>query len=188
MTRSAAGRRPSSRPSISVRIEERGWRHHRDVVEAVRRAGRLALAVAKKSPEPNAGARRATVLLSSDEEVRELNGRFRNRREPTNVLAFPALAEAWPYCGDLALAYGVVTREAKAQHKSLAAHAAHLTVHGVLHLLGYDHHRTSDAKVMESLEILLLRQLGFENPYQPVPVRRLKIRNKITACPTIAAR
>ncbi len=188
MTRTVAGRKRPVQPSISVIVEHPGWRNYGGLVETARRAARLALATPKCDGDTRFRADSVTILLSGDQQIQELNGRFRNRRKPTNVLAFPAVAQAWPYAGDVVLAYGVVRSEADAQGKSLAAHAAHLTIHGVLHLLGYDHHRAGDAKVMENLEVLLLQQFGFANPYQPVPVPGEKIRNKLVPCPKMAAR
>jgi probable rRNA maturation factor len=186
MTRKAAGRKRAPSPPVFVIVEDPAWRAQRDLVATVRRAARLALAF------PGGEARAATILLTGDDQVRDLNARFRRKRKPTNVLAFPAPPgeepEALAYAGDVALAHGVVSAESAAQQKTLAAHAAHLTIHGVLHLLGYDHHRVNDAKAMETLEISLLRRLGFEDPYRPVPVRQRKNRNKIATCPTIAVR
>jgi probable rRNA maturation factor len=130
----------------------------------------------------------ASVLLSSDKTIQEFNDSFRGKNESTNVLAFPALPQAAPYIGDVALAYGVIRREAAEQGKSLVAHSAHLTIHGILHLLGFDHDRQNAAKLMENQEILLLAQLGFANPYAGVPVRKRRFRNKLAPCPTIPAR
>jgi probable rRNA maturation factor len=85
-----------------------------------------------------------------------------------------------PCLGDIVLSYGVLCREAAAQGKSLAAHAAHLTIHGVLHLFGYDHRHRSEAAAMESLEISLLACLGYTNPYESVPVRRRSKRPRLS--------
>jgi len=188
MTPTQAGRASSSRPNISIIVGEPNWRENLALIRIVRRAAQLAahMPAARKVHRVDMPA--ASVLLSSDEHVQELNRTYRRKNRPTNVLAFPAVPEAAPYLGDIALAYGVVRKEASEQRKSLSAHTAHLTIHGILHLLGYDHHFQNDAKVMENQEILLLAHLGFANPYEPVPVRSRKSRNKLAPCPIIPAR
>ncbi|MBA4805391.1 MAG: rRNA maturation RNase YbeY [Brevundimonas sp.] len=106
------------------------------------------------------------VLLTDDAAVRALNARFRDRDRPTNVLSFPAAASAAPHLGDLVLAHGVCAAEAEAQGKSLADHLAHLTVHGVLHLLGRDHEDEAEAEAMEAEERRILAGLGVADPYR----------------------
>ena len=106
-----------------------------------------------------------TVLLAGDDRLRELNLRFRKKDKPTNVLSFPAPDGADGYLGDVALALGVAAREARNTGKDLADHVLHLTVHGVLHLLGYDHRTSGEARTMEGLEIAILHELGVANPY-----------------------
>ena len=96
-------------------------------------------------------------------ESRRLNFRYRNADHATNVLSFQYRAR--PLAGDVVLCHAVIARQAKAQGKELAAHYAHLVVHGVLHLRGHDHQRKSDAARMERTEIRLLRRLGFTDPY-----------------------
>jgi probable rRNA maturation factor len=85
----------------------------------------------------------------------------------TNVLSFPAAIEG--YLGDVAIAYGVTAKEAKASGKAVADHALHLAVHGVLHLLGYDHTSARQAKVMEPMETRILKTLNIADPYQTPP-------------------
>jgi probable rRNA maturation factor len=106
------------------------------------------------------------VLLTDDEGVRDLNARFRDRDRPTNVLSFPAAESAAPHLGDLVLAYGVCAAEAEAQGKTLADHLSHLTVHGVLHLLGRDHEAEDEAETMEGEERSILASLGVADPYR----------------------
>ncbi|HEX9706574.1 MAG TPA: rRNA maturation RNase YbeY [Steroidobacteraceae bacterium] len=99
-------------------------------------------------------------------ESRELNERWRGRPKPTNVLSFPAAPSLrGKQLGDLVVCAPVVAREAREQGKSLSAHWAHMIVHGTLHLLGFDHARAADAKLMEGRERAVLRRLGIADPY-----------------------
>lgn len=106
------------------------------------------------------------IRLVSAREARSLNTAYRGADYAPNVLSF-AYAKA-PLAGDIVLCPSVVAREAREQGKSLAAHFAHLTVHGVLHLRGYRHARAGDARRMERAEIRILRALGVANPYRSV--------------------
>src|SRR5579864_7654206 len=113
------------------------------------------------------------VTLTDDAKQRALNHTWRGKDTPTNVLAFPAADPAIPppdgaplLLGDVVLAYETVAREALEQHKPLADHLRHLVVHGVLHLLGYDHTEPAAAAVMEAREIAILAELGVPNPYR----------------------
>jgi len=107
---------------------------------------------------------RITVRIVGRPEGKSLNRHFRRRDRPTNVLTF-VYRDAPPYEGDLALCAPVVTREAREQRKSVAAHYAHLVVHGTLHLQGYDHKKDSDASIMEFRESEIVTQLGYPDPY-----------------------
>jgi probable rRNA maturation factor len=106
------------------------------------------------------------VFLTDDETVRDLNERFRGKDAPTNVLSFPSPPEnPEGQVGDIALAFGVCQREAAQQGKPLGAHLQHLVVHGVLHLVGYDHETDEEAEKMEGLERIILAGLGVADPY-----------------------
>lgn len=109
-------------------------------------------------------AARLTVRVVGAAEGRALNREYRGRDYPTNVLTF-VLHDQPPYAGDLALCAPVVTREARAQSKNVTAHYAHLTVHGVLHLQGWEHESDDDAHEMERVETRILKKLGYGNPY-----------------------
>jgi probable rRNA maturation factor len=98
-------------------------------------------------------------------EGRRLNARFRGRDYATNVLTF-VYDDIVPLSGDIVLCAPVLSREASSQGKTLRAHCAHLVIHGMLHLQGYDHHRSADAARMEAREIALLRSLRYADPYQ----------------------
>jgi probable rRNA maturation factor len=109
-----------------------------------------------------------TVRIVDEAESAELNGRFRDKHHPTNVLSFPAEAIAGipaPELGDLVICAPVVEREAAEQGKAVEAHWAHMAVHGVLHLRGYDHETDQEAERMEQLETGILERLGYPNPY-----------------------
>jgi probable rRNA maturation factor len=146
----------------------------------VRRAAAAAL--------EEAGARGAiTVLLADDAAVKRLNGRHRAKAKPTNVLSFPAEAPAMrspqgggpggaghrrreshgtPYLGDVAVALGVVRREARGAGRRMADHLAHLVAHGALHLAGHDHLQAGEARRMERAEARIMRRLGRPNPWR----------------------
>ena len=108
-----------------------------------------------------------TVRVVDQAESRELNQRYRGKNRATNVLAFPSDAEHLDYAclGDLVICAPLVAAEAAAQHKPLEAHWAHLVVHGMLHLQGYDHANEAKTTQMEALEIKILDSLGYANPY-----------------------
>lgn len=105
-----------------------------------------------------------TIRLVDEDEGRALNNAYRGKDYATNVLTFPITEE--PYLmGDIIICAPVVAAEATAQNKPLEAHYAHLTVHGVLHLHGYDHETEAQAELMESLETAIIMKLGYANPY-----------------------
>ena len=117
------------------------------------------------------GRRRAalSVRIVGEARSRRLNARYRRKDKPTNVLSFAGAGLAPDgrfLLGELVICAPVVAREARAQRKTLASHWAHLTVHGVLHLQGFDHERASDAVKMEAREIQILDRLGFSDPYR----------------------
>ena len=105
-----------------------------------------------------------TIRIVDAQEALELNSTYRGKDYATNVLTFP-LTEIPHLMGDIIICAPVVEAEAAAQNKPLEAHFAHLTVHGVLHLHGYDHETEPQAELMESLEITILQKLGYANPY-----------------------
>jgi probable rRNA maturation factor len=116
---------------------------------------------------PSPGRYEVSILLTDDREMRALNRTWRGKDAPTNVLSFPASDDpSRPgLLGDVALAYETSQKEADAMGLALADHAAHLVVHGVLHLLGFDHEADQEAARMEALESQALAALGIKNPY-----------------------
>ena len=147
--------------AVAVRFGTR-----RPWVPASRRLAEWAAAAAGA----RARGRELAIRVVTPAESRRLNRDFRGKDASTNVLSFPGGAgvrgaPAAPL-GDLAICAGVVAREARAQHKALAAHWAHMVVHGTLHLLDYDHQAPDDARRMERRERTILARLGFPDPYQ----------------------
>jgi probable rRNA maturation factor len=113
-----------------------------------------------------------SLVLTDDAEIRKLNANWRKKDKPTNVLSFPAFEIAvgqkpGPMLGDIILAYETVKREAGEESKSFEDHTSHLIVHGLLHLLGYDHENDTDAEQMEGLETIILGKMGIRDPYAP---------------------
>lgn len=144
---------------IQLVVEEAAWRGHRGLLPRLTAAAEAARK-ASKLPAKS----RFTILLAGNARLKSLNHEFRGKNKPTNVLSFPS--DEKDYRGDIALAYGVTKAEASAAKKKFADHAAHLVVHGVLHLAGYDHERERDAKMMEPLEVKILAKLGVADPYE----------------------
>ncbi len=151
---------------VDVEVEALGW------TQALPYAGALAETAAKAAAASlgAAGDGAYMVLLADDAVVRDLNGRFRGKDQPTNVLSFPAAAGVGEpggatARGDLVLAYETCAAEAQAQGKPLAHHLQHLVAHGVLHLLGFDHMDDADAETMETRERDVLASLGVPDPY-----------------------
>lgn len=164
-------------PSLHILVEHEEW-HALDGAEAaIAHACEAAI-----SHEKTLGGREVSVLLSSDDAIAELNGSFRGKTKPTNVLSFP-FAGPWfgdggkEPLGDIIIAYETVLREAREEKKAPLDHLAHLTIHGLLHLAGYGHDDDRDAERMEALERTILADIGISDPYQtfedeaPVPAQ-----------------
>ena len=144
----------SARPALAIQRASRA--RHIPADRTLRRWARAAL--------PAAG--RATVRYVADAEARRLNREFRGKDYATNVLSFPYGGDAG--LGDIVICAGVVAREARARGKPVAAHHAHLLIHGLLHLQGYDHEKDARAaRRMEARERAILARLGFADPYAP---------------------
>ena len=173
---------PPAARAVALRVEAPAWR--RALPGAAKLARRAALAAlrgaALKAAAPRAGraelplpaAGGVCLVLADDALQRRLNRDFRGRDKATNVLSFDGAPAA---LGDVVLALETIAAEAEAQGKPLADHVAHLVVHGVLHLLGYDHETQGQARSMERLEIEILAGLGIGDPYH-LPPRAHEIR------------
>ncbi len=145
---------------IAVDAEEEPT-SHLPAAAAVRRWARAALSDQDRGGE-------ITVRMVGSEEGAALNQRYRHKSGPTNVLSFPygpPEETMMPLLGDIVICAPVVNAEAHAQGKTPDAHWAHMVVHGVLHLLGYDHETDREARDMEALEAALLQRLGYSDPY-----------------------
>lgn len=121
-----------------------------------------------------------SILLTNDQNIQELNKNYRSKDQPTNVLSFPlidgkkikngnlkklTIQNAPILLGDIVIAYQTLLKESQEQTKSFEEHLTHLLIHSILHLIGYDHIKDSDAKIMENLEIKMLKEMGIKNPY-----------------------
>lgn len=172
--------RITGRIAIDIRVAVAGWRAAFDnPAAAIRKAVRAVL----KDELPRGSVTGLSILLTDDAEMRKLNAGWRAKDKPTNVLSFPAEAAVDPaappdYLGDIALALATCRREAKEQGKTLADHVTHLTVHGVLHLLGYDHMTADEAAAMEPREVQVLAGLGIADPYVRPAARKTPARKK----------
>jgi probable rRNA maturation factor len=168
--------------TVEILVNSPLWRNARGIRTVLRHA--IAEAGSATANEGD-----LAIVLSDDEAIRLLNRHWRRKDRPTNVLSFPAARRsggpsktrqgasrnrnrtprAVPdgHCclGDIVIAYETAAREAKAEHKSLRHHVAHLAIHGFLHLVGYDHQDDKGAATMESLEIAVLARIGIPDPY-----------------------
>ncbi len=152
--------------TLDIMIEAGDWDSLEDAEALAQKAAEAALSVTYEAD----GAFEASVMLTDDAQIRELNRTWRGKDKPTNVLSFPAPeqpgANGPRHLGDIALAYETLVRESEEESKELSHHFAHLIVHGVLHLLGYDHEVESEAEIMEGLEVKALATLGIADPYR----------------------
>lgn len=184
MPAGSSHRSPNARSKVAVdiRIAAEGWRKALpNAATSLRRAVRAAL----KTELPAQTETALSILLTDDAEMRKLNAGWRAKDKPTNVLSFPAEAAFDPrhppaYLGDIALGLATCKREAAGQGKAFGDHVAHLAVHGVLHLIGYDHMTDEEANAMEPREVEILGGLGIADPYA-APLRRAKAKKKKAA-------
>jgi probable rRNA maturation factor len=149
---------------FSILIEFEGWNMLAGAEQAALRAYDACVEAL-----PAIACREVSLLLADNATIAELNGQYRGKPQPTNVLSFPAV-EVPPGIGpqplgDIIIAYETLMREAKDEGKPVLDHLIHLTVHGVLHLAGYDHETDDDAERMEALEREILATIGVPDPY-----------------------
>ncbi len=159
-----------TQPLIEVQLSDTRWKG----LELWAYQATRALQEELKLPD----ALEVSLLGTDDAEIRRLNGQFRGKSEATNVLSWPTVDRKPDHLGflpnlditsyelgDIALSYDTCLREAETDGKSLEAHVLHLLVHGLLHLLGFDHESDKDAQIMENIEVKVLARLGVANPY-----------------------
>jgi probable rRNA maturation factor len=156
---------------LDIMVESGDWGTLDEAEPLAQKAAEAATLVAGRDGE----ALEVSVMLTDDTQIRELNRTWRGKDRATNVLSFPSPEPpgivlsgngAPRHLGDIALAYETLAREAEEESKPLAHHFAHLVVHGVLHLLGYDHEVEAEAERMEDLEVRALSTLGIADPYR----------------------
>ena len=151
--------RPRATATVSVAELSKQWKKSVPGADKLaRRAAKAALAAVHEGPAE------VSLALADDAQVRVLNRDYRGKDKPTNVLSFESGDR--PFLGDVVLALETVLAEAKDQGKKPADHLTHLVVHGVLHLLGHDHEKTSEARKMERVEVEVLAGLGVPDPYE----------------------
>jgi probable rRNA maturation factor len=159
---------------LDISMEDQSWEETLPNIELVIRKSVLA-SLKKSETDTNGRPVELSIVLTDNEQVQELNRDYRDQDKPTNVLSFPAMECEFPgklliepgplHLGDIVLAFGVVFEEAKDQDIAFEDHLTHLIVHGVLHLIGFDHMEDDMAEDMESLEIAILNDFGIANPY-----------------------
>lgn len=161
-------------PEIDIAIQDPIWESLGDIERIILEAAQRTLDTAVLPRQIEKSDLELTIALANDDLVHVLNREYRDLDKPTNVLSFASIdsedfeqeALMSPFnLGDIILSYQTIERECQEQGKFLMDHIKHLTVHGVLHLLGYDHQNDDEATNMETLEIRILEQLDVQNPY-----------------------
>lgn len=152
--------------TIDIAIHDQGWADK----ESLKKLATEAAGATFARLDLQDTASELSLVFTDDAEIRRLNAQWRNRDKATNVLSFPAFPvrageKPGPMLGDIILARETIEQEADRQGKPLAHHLSHLIVHGLLHLLGYDHENDSDAEIMETLEREIVDTLAIPDPY-----------------------
>lgn len=164
---------PANAVTIDINILAGDWEAPQIDLETLIHSSIIAtIAAADLYEEIQNRALEVSVVLTDDKTIQTLNATYRNIDKPTNVLSFAALDSDDPlppegpvHLGDIILALETLQHESETMEKPLKNHLTHLVIHGMLHLLGYDHIEEEEANIMESLEISILSDFGIENPY-----------------------
>lgn len=146
---------------MDLRVEEAAWQDIKDL-EALC-LGALQTAYGQSTTEGH-----VDVLLADNDTLETLNTDWRGKPRPTDVLSFPAGENPENFLGDIAIAYGIASKDAAAGQKTLPDHLCHLLIHGLLHLMGHDHMHDDEAETMETLERDALARLGIADPYSRI--------------------
>nr|WP_319385335.1 rRNA maturation RNase YbeY [uncultured Roseibium sp.] len=156
---------------IDVFLEAGGWPGEEDLVRLADAAIRATLSTGKLQVTDNS---EVSLLFTDDEAIRKLNGQWRDKDKPTNVLSFPGSDPVddvyGPLLGDIVFGFETIDREARDMGVDFSDHLSHLTVHGLLHLFDYDHQTDEEAELMEGLEKTILASLGIDDPYAGSPL------------------
>jgi probable rRNA maturation factor len=158
---------------IDISVQDPAWEDYEDIQDIFLKAIRTTLKTAIFPKEIEGRSLELSLVLANDEVIHVLNREYRGNDKPTNILTFASLddkdsplPEEGPVpLGDVMLSYQTIIKESIDEGRFFKDHAIHLAIHGVLHLLGYDHEDEDDANVMESLEIRILESMGVQNPY-----------------------
>ncbi|KAF8818882.1 rRNA maturation RNase YbeY [Rickettsia endosymbiont of Cardiosporidium cionae] len=163
--------------NIEISVEEKRWRDYSSQVNKKTFRSVLSSVASRLEPLGLIKELELSVLLSHDKRLLKLNSEFRNKNSITNVLSFPdsdinykglsnsLLNQNYLYLGDIAFSYECIMKESQDYNLKFIEHFLHLLVHGILHLIGYDHNSISDAKAMQSLETSILKDFSIISPY-----------------------
>lgn len=145
--------------ALDMRIEDDAWNAVEGIADICARAFEVAARTSGEQGE-------VSLLLTGDDAMRVLNRDWRGKDKPTDVLSFESAQEDRPFLGDIAVGFGVASRDAETKRIKLDQHLSHLLIHGFLHLLGHDHIDDTQAAEMEALEVEALASLGWPDPYK----------------------
>lgn len=156
---------------IDVNLEAGSWPGEKDLVRLADAAIRATLSTGELQVADNS---EVSLLFTDDDAIRKLNGQWRDKDKPTNVLSFPGSDPVddvyGPLLGDIVFGFETIEREARDMGVDFSDHLSHLTVHGLLHLFDYDHQTDEEAELMEGLEKTILASLGIDDPYAGSPL------------------
>lgn len=156
---------------IDVNLEAGNWPGEKDLIHLAGAAIRATLSTGGLQVTDNS---EVSLLFTDDDAIRKLNGQWRDKDKPTNVLSFPGSDPVddvyGPLLGDIVFGFETIEREARDMGVDFSDHLSHLTVHGLLHLFDYDHQTDEEAELMEGLEKTILASLGIDDPYAGSPL------------------